>query len=251
MKQSSDTLLRAGMGLLLRDPPKRFLTKVFGQSWRAPLLRFSRFSPVIAALKNETVVLGGCHRFDTIRNFHDVVGPKGHIVAIEANEGNVERLRGEIARDPALSKASNITLVARGIWDKKGTATFIANTGDYPGLDKIASEKIRDFSYAKVDGTKRIEIEVDSLDGILNAIGVKKVDYVVLTINDAELLALDGIDQLLRDNPNVRFLVYSHCPQPCQQVKNKLIAKGYTIYASRVPGSALDRIYAYRQTRAN
>ncbi len=250
MMQSKATLLRTGMRLLLRDQPKRFLTKAFGEGWRVPLLRFSRFGPLISSLRGDTVVLGGCYQLDTIRQFLEVVGPHGRIVAIEANGEIVERLERDIAADPQLRHATNITLVAKGIWDKKGTATFIANADDYPALDKIASDKVREFSYSKVETTRQIEIEVDSLDNILSDVGVKKVDYVALTINDAELLALDGVDQLIRDNPNVRFFMNSHCPYPCSEVKQKLIDKGYKVFASPIPDSGLDKIYAFRQTGA-
>jgi FkbM family methyltransferase len=246
MKPTHQNPLRTGAKVLLKDPQKRLLTRVFGQRWRAPLLHLSGFGPTVTAMKDETIVLGGCHHFATIRGYYDVVGPHGHIVAIEANAGNVERLRREIENDPELSKANNVTLVAKGIWDKQGKATFVANAGDNPALDKIASEKLRDFSYSKVDASTTFEIEVDSLDNILKEVGIEKVDLVVLTINDAELLALDGVDRLIRDNPNVRFVTYSHCPYPCGQVKQKLVDKGYKVFGSRIRRSSLEKIYAFR-----
>jgi FkbM family methyltransferase len=180
---------------------------------------------------------------------YDVVGPTGRIIAIEANPAMVEKVRRELAADEKLSKAANVTLVSKGIWDKPGRMTFVASTGDDAALDKIADEKLRDFSYAKVAGTRSFDIEVDSLDNILRDLGVKHVDLVILTINDAELLALDGIEQLLRDNPNVRFVVNSEDPYPCREVKQKLAAKGYRVYARRIGRSSLQRIYAFKAER--
>jgi hypothetical protein len=130
--------------------------------------------------------------------------------------------------------------------------TFVANAAaDNPALDKLEDAKLREFSYSKVDATKRVEIDVDSLDNILSDLKVDKVDYVVLTINDAELLALDGVDGLIRSNPNVRFFVNSHCPYPCEEVKKKLAAKGYRVVASMIRGSNLEKIYAFRNGGAS
>jgi FkbM family methyltransferase len=241
--------MRAGAHALLRDPLKRLLTNTFGDGWRTPLLHASQFSAPIVASRGDAVVLGGCYVTHTIRMMYDVVGPTGRIIAIEANPAMVEKVRRELAADEKLSKAANVTLVSKGIWDKPGRMTFVASTGDDAALDKIADEKLRDFSYAKVAGTRSFDIEVDSLDNILRDLGVKHVDLVILTINDAELLALDGIEQLLRDNPNVRFVVNSEDPYPCREVKQKLAAKGYRVYARRIGRSSLQRIYAFKAER--
>lgn len=249
-KRHDARLLHIGMRLVLRDKPKRLLTRIFGQQWRVPLLRYSAFGPLVSVLEGETVVLGGCYRYDTISRFSDVVGPKGRVVAIEANERNVDKLRSRIAADARLKNAGNIVLIAKGIWNEKGKKTFIANKGDDAALDKIESRELRDFSYHKVDHAERIEVEVDTLDNILNEAGVENVDFVLLTINDAELLALDGVDRLLLNNPNVRFLVHSQSPYPGQLVKKKLAAKGYTFRASPIAGSQLERIYAFRAGRS-
>lgn len=240
-------LLHAGMKLVLGNPPKRLLTKTFGPKWRVPLLRFSAFGPLVSVLEGETVVLGGCHRYDTIRTFHDAVGPNGRVIAIEANGRNVERLRHRIALDPELSNASNISVIAKGIWNEKGKMTFVANDGEYAGLDKIESTQLREFPFHKVEQAKRIEIEVDSLDNILRDAGVERVDFVLLTINDAELLALDGVDDLIRNNPDVRFLVHSQSPYPGEFVKKKLVDKGYKISARPIGRSKLEKIYAFRE----
>jgi FkbM family methyltransferase len=241
--------MRAGAHALLRDPVKRLLTTTFGHGWRAPLLHASQFGASIVASRGDTVVLGGCYVTHTIRMMYDVVGPAGRIIAIEANPANVDKVRRELAADEKLSKATNVTLVSKGIWNKPGRMTFVASTGDDAALDKIADAQLRDFSYAKVAAATSFDIEVDSLDNILRDVGVKHVDLVILTINDAELVALDGIEQLLRDNPNVRFVVNSEWPYPCREVKQKLTDKGYKVVASRIGRSSLERIYAFRAER--
>jgi FkbM family methyltransferase len=238
--------MRASAHALLRDPVKRLLTSTFGHGWRTPLLHASQFGASIVASRGDTVVLGGCYLTHTIRMMYDVVGPAGRIIAIEANPANVEKVRRELAADKTLSKASNITLVSKGIWDKPGSMTFVASAGDDAALDKIADAQLRDFSYAKVAATRSFDIAVDSLDNILRDVGVKRVDLVILTINDAELVALDGIEQLLRDNPSVRFVVNSECPYPCREVKQKLTARGYRVFTRRIGRSTLERIYAFR-----
>lgn len=240
------SLVRAGTKALLPDPLKRALTRTFGHGWRAPLFRGSKYGLSIAASKNDSVVLCGCYLTDTLRLLHDIVGPAGRVVAIEANPANVERVRREIAGDEKLRRAANITLVSKGIWDKPGKMTFVASAGDDAALDKIADTRLREFSYAKVPATRSFEIEVDSLDNILRDVGVKHVDLVIFTINDAELVALDGIEQLLNDNPDVRFVLNSEFPYPGREVKQKLVDKGYSLFARPIGRSSLERIYAFR-----
>lgn len=244
-------LMRAGAHALLRDPVKRLLTSTFGDGWRTPLLRASQFGPSIIASKGDTVVLGGCYVTNNVRLMYDVVGPSGRIVAIEANPANVEKVRRELAADEKLRNATNITLVSKGIWDKPGRMTFVASAGDDAALDKIADAQLREFSYGKVAATHSFDIEVDSLDNILRDVGVKHVDLVIFTINDAELVALDGIEQLLRDNPNVRFVLNSEFPYPGKEVKQKLIEKGYSVFGRPIGHSTLERLYAFRADGAD
>jgi hypothetical protein len=125
-----------------------------------PFLHVTHFGPRIGTRRGETVVLCGCHRLDTIRSYYDVIGAEGRLVAIEANPANVDRLRLEIANDATLRCAGNIDLVSKGVWDKKGTATFIRSGGDYPGFDKLASDVLRAFPVTKVESTNTIVIEI-------------------------------------------------------------------------------------------
>jgi FkbM family methyltransferase len=238
--------MRAGAKAVLREPVKRLLTNTFGDGWRTPLLHASQFGALIVASSGDTVVLGGCYLTRTIRMMYEVVGPTGLIIAIEANPANVEKVRSEIAADAKLSRARNIMLVPKGIWGKPDRMTFVASTGDDAALDKIADAQLRDFSYAKVAGTRRFDIEVDTLDNILRDVGVKHVDLVILTINDAELVALDGMEQLLRANPNVRFVINSEWPYPSRETKQKIVEKGYRVHSCRIGRSTLERIYAFR-----
>ena len=168
---------------------KRTYSALFGDRWRVPFIKHLSFGAEVGASRGDCVILCGCYIPSTVTNYYDVVGPQGRILAIEANPANAKKLQDAIQSNPSLRNAHNISVLSKGVWDKPGTATFIANEGEYAGLDKIDNEQLRDFSYHKVDKTREVTIETDSLDNILRQNDIKHVDYVVFTINDAELVA--------------------------------------------------------------
>lgn len=235
-----------GKRLLLRMIPRRVLTQVFGDRWRLPLVRYAS-SPLVYALAGDTVVLGGCYQLETIRSYSRVVGSEGRIIAIEANPDSVVDLREAIARDDELNRAENITVIAKGVWDKKGQTTFVTSSADGPAYDRIDDQRLNGLEAGKGAVTKQHTIEVDSIDNMLADLGATRADYIVLTLNNSELPALDGMETTIAANPQLRMYIHSVSPHPLEQVRDKLLRQGFRIRAEPVNvGSRLHRIYAFR-----
>jgi FkbM family methyltransferase len=234
---------------ILRMLPRRALTRMFGNRWRLPLVRFAS-SPFVYALPGDTVVLGGCYQIETIRKHLKVVGPKGRVVAIEANRDSVRQLERAIQNDPRLCAAKNVTLIAKGVWDRKGQTVFVASDEDGRDYDRIEDQCLDGLEAGKGRITKEDLIEVDAIDNMLDELGIDHVDYVVLTVNNSELAALKGLRRTIARNPNLRLYIHSVGPQPLERVAAELADAGFRMRVEPVrPGSRLHRIYAFGATR--
>jgi hypothetical protein len=233
---------------LLQALPRQTLTGLFGHRWRVPLVKYAS-SPLVYALPGETVVLGGCYKLETVRSYVRAVGPRGRIIAIEANGASVVRLKQAIASDPELREVGNVTIIGKGVWSHKGVTTFVENASYGRGYDRITEGELSVFQSDRVDATKRYTIEIDAIDNMLAEIGIRHVDYVVLTVNDSELPGLDGLARTIAENPRLRLYIHSVGPEPLNQVKQKLSAWGFRMKINPVaPSSRLHRIYAFSRT---
>jgi FkbM family methyltransferase len=234
---------------LLHALPRRALTGIFGHAWRVPLVKYAS-SPLVYALPGDTVVLGGCYKLETVRSYVHAVGPRGRVIAIEANPDSVARLRQAIAGDSELRDAGNVTIIGKGVWSHAGVTTFVENVRYGHGYDRITEGELSAFQSDRVEITDRHTIQIDAIDNMLAEIGVRHVDYVVLTVNDSELPALDGLARTIEANPALRLYIHSVGPEPLNQVERKLRASGFRLTVEPVaPGSRLHRIYAFSPHR--
>jgi FkbM family methyltransferase len=232
----------------LQLAPRQALTRIFGDRWRVPLVPFTS-SAYLYALPGDTVVLGGCYQIETIHKHLRAVGPKGRIIAIEANRESVRQLERAMKSDPLLRDASNVTLISRGIWDKKGQTVFVASDEDGRDYDRIDDRRLDSLAVGKGRITRQDLIEVDTIDNMLSELDIDQVDYVVLTVNNCELAALNGLQRTVARNPRLRLYIHSVSPQPLEQVKAKLADGGFRMRVEPVkPGSRLHRIYAFGTT---
>lgn len=233
--------------LLLKLIPRRALGRLFGDRWRLPLVRFAS-SPFVYALPGETVVLAGCYKVETVRKHRQAVGTAGRIIAIEANRDSVRQLASAMRADPFLHQAGNISLVAKGVWDRKGQTVFVTSDDDGRDYDRINEECLAGLEVGKGPISAEQVIDVDTIDNILAERGIDRVDYVVLTVNNCELAALRGLTQTIARNPQLRLYIHSVSPEPLQQVSAMLANAGFRTRIEPVNrGSRLHRIYAFGQ----
>jgi len=230
---------------LLKLLPRRALTRAFGARWRTPLVRFAS-SPYVYALPGETVVLAGCYKLETVRKHRLAVGPGGRVIAIEANRQSVRRLAAAMRDDPVLRDADNVDLVAKGVWDRKGQTVFVTSDDDGRDYDRVHDACLDGLETGRGDISGEEVIDVDTIDNIVADLGVDRVDYVVLTVNNCELPALKGLTRTMGHNPQLRLYIHSVSPQPLQQVAAVLGEAGFRMRIEPVNrGSRLHRIYAF------
>jgi FkbM family methyltransferase len=155
--------------------------------------------------RGDIVVDAGANIGSFTINAASIVGPEGKVIAIEPEKANCDILRRTIDANDL----SNVTIVPKGLWSKKGTRALFLD--DLPGLHSVFSNRPGDTSQKScVERRKKecseVVIEVDNLDNILNELGVGKVDFIKMDIEGAEIEALKGA-KITLDNSKAKLVV--------------------------------------------
>lgn len=128
------------------------------------------------------------------------VGPSGLVIAVEPEERNFELLKHNVATNGL----ANVRLLKKGVWSKKQTLNFYLDA--WPGLHSVF-ESVPGCSCGHGESLGRaVEIEVDTVDAILQELGVKKLNFLKMDIEGAEIEALKGAEKTLA-TPGIQLVV--------------------------------------------
>jgi len=143
--------------------------------------------------------IGASFGFNTV-DFSRKVGDKGIVVAIEPDIGSLVILRKNLE----LNGCNNVIVVEKGVWSKKDNLKFYLKENPRTNSPVIIKTK------GKVTGTT--EIEVDTLDNILEELGIDigKVVLIKMDIEGAEIEALKGMDRIVSKNTDIKVVVASY-----------------------------------------
>lgn len=208
-------------------------------------IHLSRYRACHMVSAGEVCLLAGIFYERTVRDFARIIGPNGKAIVVEANPENIRRLSTAI-------DAPNVKYVNCAVWDKRGEMEFITSVGDEQGYNRLDDPQMQEFPYHMDREPTKIKVATNTLDNIAAECGVEVVHHLNLTINGAELQALDGIDRLLQNNPQLRIYINSEFPAPAQDVIEKLKSLGFAVYTSSLISTLnkqirLIRIYAVHQ----
>ena len=148
---------------------------------------------VFALSHGDTVIDAGANIGGFTLNAARLVGERGRVLAVEPGETNLGMLR----RSVAASSLANVTVVPKGLWDHHDRKVF--HLDDSPGLNSLYAERPGIESGAGSAGARTEEIEVDTLDNICAGLGVDRLELVKMDIEGAEIRALQGADEVLRN----------------------------------------------------
>lgn len=128
--------------------------------------------------------------------FSKLVGETGKVYAFEPDPQNHEMLLKNIE----LHNLKNVIPVKKGIWSKTDTLYFNIEGALGSSLVEISTRE-----KPKTDN----KIEVTSIYDAICEYNIPKVDFIKMDIEGAEINALEGIKDYLKDN-NVNFAIASY-----------------------------------------
>ena len=177
----------------------------------SPLDRF--FKPQ----KGDVVVDAGAHVGFYMLKAAKEVGNNGQVIAIEPEDKNYRLLTWNIR----INKYENITPVKLALSDFEGKAPFFikAHSCSHSLIGKSWITQI-------VDST---EVNVTTLDNLLEKLDIEKVDLLKINVEGAELAVLKGCKKLLNNGRISKIVATPHPPfkQEAKKIDRYLKAFGY------------------------
>lgn len=146
-------------------------------------------------------------------------GEEGRVIAFEPDPEVYKRLEANVA----LNGLSNVLLVRKGVWSKDDALKF-------------TSDDIKGHSFMLAQPGERAEaLPVVSLDNELARLGVKRVDFIKMDIEGAEIEAIKGARRTLESN-DVELAIGSYHKvdgkKTCQELERLLVEFGYSVETS-------------------
>lgn len=141
------------------------------------------------------------------------------VIAIEPDPVNIECLRRNFAAEIA---SGRVVIFPKGVWSRPDTLTFFL--GDSTGLNSAVAAPRQGFS------GNTMQIEVTTIDRIVEELKLKRVDYIKMDIEGAEREALQGaMETLKRDRP--RLFLDSYHRRDDMEVLPHLIRQAHEDYS--------------------
>ena len=138
-----------------------------------------------------------------------IVGPTGHVLAIEPDKNNVDALTDYVRRH----NIKNVSVLQRGIWNTRCTKRLVVSrksSGAHLLVDALKRKQSSSEPRGNLTtntGRVEIAIECDTLDNLLTETGYE-ADYINITVNGAEYEVLQGMHELLSRNISVTFPIF-------------------------------------------
>ncbi len=132
--------------------------------------------------KGETIIDCGAYIGEFTLYAAKAVGQSGRVIAFEPDPVIFKKLTTNIE----LNGLKNITALNKGLWSKSGTLKFVGDS--IKGYSFMAAEK----------DSNAIEVPVVSLDDELERLNIKKVDFIKMDVEGAEIEAIKGSARTLK-----------------------------------------------------
>jgi FkbM family methyltransferase len=126
------------------------------------------------------------------------VGEEGRIIAIEPEPRNFACL----CKNIEANHLKNVVAIQKALWGQKRKLDI------YLSGNAAAHSVYHDPFYSSTDNS--IDVEADTLDGILEGLGIGSVDFIKMDIEGSEIEALQGMRKTLESN--VRLAIASYHP---------------------------------------
>jgi FkbM family methyltransferase len=158
--------------------------------------------------------------------FRRRVGLQGLVIAVEPSK----RERARLERNLSLNGFSDVRIVAAALSDRSGSAQLHVAEDDHAGHNTLGG-----FAAGWVKSARDEAVPLVTLDALVEAQGIRRIDVIKLDIEGAELAALRGAVALLkRDHPILLFEVMEESLQTqgtsAAELLNFVRGLGYALY---------------------
>ena len=163
-----------------------------------------------------------------------LVGPRGHVFAIEPDPVNLSELITYIRKH----KISNVTLIDKAAWNEKGTKIFTYRLAQSSA--NVQSEFFRKVGKDPLEIVQERETEVDTIANITGDYKIGTVNHVNVTVNGTEYEAIQGIAESL---PNVGSISFAYQTEQTlnSPILEHLESQGFDIVVKHAPVSVKAR----------
>jgi FkbM family methyltransferase len=210
LKENEDNLSRTYTRLKDKNSKKSFLCLIAATITNNHRFYYHAISdykqyyhPKIKPEKYDTILdLGGFDGIGAI-DFINYLKGKGTVISLEPNKSNYNILKANIK----LSKYKNKIISAnKGSWSNKG-ALYFTHDVTHPGAR---------ISQLKTD----FQIDVISIDELVNELGVGNVSIIKMDVESAELESLKGsIETIKKYKPKLQISIY-HKPEDLWEISD-------------------------------
>ena len=157
-----------------------------------------------------------------------MVGNGGKVIAFEPEPTSFEYLKKNLKKN----NCNNVLLYKLGVADRRGKEMFYV----YDKIGRSRIEPVNSFLNA-FQVRKRFEIEMVRVDDVYQG----KAAFIKMDVEGSEYLALQGMRNLMKNNPQVKLI--SEVPDYKQSEFFKLLQEwGFTIYEINTQNKRLDKI---------
>ena len=142
--------------------------------------------------EGDTVLDCGGHVGVNTAIFAAKVGPKGKVIVLEPD---TRALGCNMSNN---YNYKNITYIPVGAWDKKTTS--IINQNGWMGVSNVV--------YSFFSDMKPSPVRLDRVDDLLKELGIKKINFIKMDIEAAEIQAVKGMEETLKNCDGFNIAAY-------------------------------------------
>lgn len=147
--------------------------------------------------KGDIIIDGGAYLGEFTLYASQKVGKEGKVIAYEPDPLNFEKLKENIE----LNKLSNVIAINKGLWDKNTILKFYQSSTN--GTSIFSSDN------GSENKNSFMEVPVVKLDSEINILGIKRVDFIKMDVEGAEVKAIKGCENILK-NTHVTLAIASY-----------------------------------------